>query len=223
VTRLQYYMLFLPLWAIYGANAIWRLVNFTYSEFKGMDSMNRFVWILGLPICATLLMLNLDRQGQIICACGLAVIFLISFLLQSYFNLRRHIFICVISLVIFACAFNHVCSQFKWSNKDQIADIRYIMETTSSSDTIQDGFQGLGVFRPHAYYYWFLHPEIQAMLDQKKLSDDLIAFMEKNKTKIVIYDDFLKALPEKFQQYIGSHFKPAAGEKRLVDIRIRIY
>ena len=61
------------------------------------------------------------------------------------------------------------------------------------------------------------------MLDQKKLSDDLIAFMEKNKTKIVIYDDFLKALPEKFQQYIGSHFKPAAGEKRLVDIRIRIY
>src|SRR5204863_8808030 len=38
----------------------------------------------------------------------------------------------------------------------QIEEIQYIMENTTPTETVMDGYRGSGVFRPHAYFFWFL-------------------------------------------------------------------
>ena len=91
------------------------------------------------------------------------------------------------------------------------------MSITSPNDAVQDGWSGKGVFRPHSYYYWFLHGEIRAMLTEKQLSDDLIAAMERTETKVVIYDGNLRALPGKFRKYVQEKFEPTGRD----DIFIR--
>jgi hypothetical protein len=47
---------------------------------------------------------------------------------------------------------------------DQLARLRLVLGLTSPRDTVFDGFTGAGAFRPHAYYWFFLHDEIRALL-----------------------------------------------------------
>jgi hypothetical protein len=71
------------------------------------------------------------------------------------------------------------------------------MNITTDEDTILDGWSGFGFLRSHAYYYFFLHSEMLAMLSEKERSDDLINSLEEKRTKVVIYDGSIKALPKK--------------------------
>ena len=80
------------------------------------------------------------------------------------------------------------------------------MDVTTEEDTVLDGWSGYGFLRPHAYYYYFLHSEMRAMLNEKESSDDIIDSLEKNHTKVIIYDNAIKALPKKLQNHITSNY-----------------
>src|SRR5262249_24067138 len=92
------------------------------------------------------------------------------------------------------------------SNSGQLADIKFIMDNTNPQDTVLDGWSGLGVFRPHAYYYHFLHAEIRAMLSNEKLAHNLITTLKQKRTKVIIYDTSIRALPPPFQEYITQNY-----------------
>jgi hypothetical protein len=47
---------------------------------------------------------------------------------------------------------------------------------------------------------------MRAMLSEKELSDDIIEALEKQRTKVVIYDSSIKALPKKVQKYILANY-----------------
>ena len=49
--------------------------------------------------------------------------------------------------------------------QDQLARLRLVLTLTTAKDTVFDGFTGAGAFRPHAYFYFFLHDEIRALLE----------------------------------------------------------
>lgn len=93
------------------------------------------------------------------------------------------------------------------SNSDQRARVDYVMRVTSPSDPVFDGYSGYGVFRPHAYWYWFLHNEIQLMLTPKELGPDIIDALQRQKVKIVILDRYSRMLPASVLQYIHSHYE----------------
>ena len=45
-----------------------------------------------------------------------------------------------------------------WSNRGQTAAIAQVCWLVGPDETVLDGYTGLGAFRHHAYYYWWLNP-----------------------------------------------------------------
>ncbi len=45
-----------------------------------------------------------------------------------------------------------------WSNRRQVAAMAEVCRLVGPNETVFDGFTGLGAFRRHAYYYWWLNP-----------------------------------------------------------------
>ncbi|MCX6580240.1 MAG: glycosyltransferase family 39 protein [Candidatus Aminicenantes bacterium] len=159
----QYYLLFLPLLAMY----------FAYIIIKCIESA-AFTFIFKKPVYAVTLL----------------------------------------AIILIAHPLYLVVTRHPQKNHRQLADIRYIMAATKPSEAVLDGFSGYGFLRPHAYYYYFLHKEMRAMLSEKELSDDIIKSAAGQNTKVVIYDRHLRALPLKVRQYIEANYAPGAIPSR---------
>ncbi|MCD6508245.1 glycosyltransferase family 39 protein [Candidatus Poribacteria bacterium] len=223
----QYYMLFWPFWAVYGAAAIWKALSLNRESFGDRRWIG---WGIGMAIYLGFIIYLLwirrwaevhptvlnSREIYPLMWLGIAIVSAMFALLKLPDDMRRGIIICLLSIGISAYPLDQMRAQLTQRNDNQLNDIRYIMSITSPNDAVQDGWSGKGVFRPHSYYYWFLHSEIRAMLTEKQLSDDLIAAMERAETKIVIYDGNLKALPEKFRKYVREKFEPTGRDDILI-------
>jgi hypothetical protein len=94
-------------------------------------------------------------------------------------------------------------------NQAQLQEIRYILTNTSEDDAVLDGWSGLGVFRPHAYFYFFLHEGVRARLAPQQLGSDIVQTLHARKPKIVIYDEQMRELPREVQQIITAHYRAA--------------
>ena len=88
-------------------------------------------------------------------------------------------------------------------------EIRYVLQTTSPTDTCLDGWTGLGVFRPHAWFYWFLHVEIRAMLSERT-KDEFAASLRSGSIapKLIFYDQDLKGLTVETAQFFEKRYEP---------------
>jgi 4-amino-4-deoxy-L-arabinose transferase-like glycosyltransferase len=229
----QYYMLFWPFWAVYGATAIWRALSLSREDFEASKRSRWIGWAIGITIYLGFIVYLLwiwrwaevhptvlnSRRAYPLMWLGVAIVSAAILLLKLPAGLRRGVIICLISIGISAYPLDQMRVQLERRNDGQLNDIRYIMRITSPNDAVQDGWSGKGLFRPHSYYYWFLHSEVRAMLTEKQLSDDLIAAMERAETKVVIYDGNLRALPEKFRRYVQERFKPAGRDDIFVRSR----
>ena len=98
--------------------------------------------------------------------------------------------------------------EFKRKNVQQLTNIRYVLENTLSDEKIMDGWEGIGVFRPHAYFYWMLHKEIQSLLTQdqkqqllKDLKTGKVApkFVNLDKNLIRLSPEITKFFEENYQ------------------------
>ena len=85
------------------------------------------------------------------------------------------------------------------------------------TDTVFDGYRGYGVFRQHAYKYWFLHEEVQMLLSENEKDYGIIQALEASKPKIVIVDDYVRALPKSLLAYIDRHY----ADTQFADLKIR--
>ena len=92
-------------------------------------------------------------------------------------------------------------------NDDQRARVNYVMANTKPTDTVFDGNSGYGVFRQHAFKYWLLHDEVQAMLTPEEKGPGLIESLEAQKPPIVIVDRFTQMLPPEVLDYINAHYE----------------
>ncbi len=124
-------------------------------------------------------------------------------------RVRRTYLALSIAIIIIIYPSVQTVGQLSQKNDGQLANVKYIMNTTTEEDTVLDGWSGFGFLRSHAYYYFFLHSEMRAMLSEKEKSDDLINSLEEKRTKVVIYDSSVKALPKKVQEYISARYKPS--------------
>ncbi len=95
-------------------------------------------------------------------------------------------------------------------NHPQRAQVEYILANTSATDAIFDGYSGLGLFRPHAYRYWFLHEEVQAMLPEQEKTSGIIEALEFKRPPLAIVDRWVKSLPPKVQTYLRDHYEDTA-------------
>jgi hypothetical protein len=100
--------------------------------------------------------------------------------------------------------FDAVC----WSNLDQMAYIELVDQKVAPDETVFDGYTGLGVFRRHAYYYWWLNPYSLALMSPDQRGRELLAALKKSPPKIVCFDENIKRLPQSVQAWIAENYRP---------------
>jgi hypothetical protein len=62
----------------------------------------------------------------------------------------------VLGAILVVLTLTPLYREFEWDrqpNDDQLAAISFVIDNSSPSDTVLDGFTGVGVFRPRAFYY----------------------------------------------------------------------
>jgi hypothetical protein len=70
-----------------------------------------------------------------------------------------------------------------------------------------DGWEGTGVFRPHAFHYFFLHDESVAMLPQAEVDAYLDALANgKIRPRLIAMDDHLVALGSRFVRFVKGNY-----------------
>ena len=96
---------------------------------------------------------------------------------------------------------------FALRNDGQLARLRFVFENTGPKDVVMDGWQGMGVFRPHAFHYFFLHPETVAMLPRPHL-DAYLDALESGaiRPKLIAMDWNLAALGPRFQEFVTRNY-----------------
>lgn len=97
-----------------------------------------------------------------------------------------------------------------WSTVQNIA---YVLQNTTPGETVLDGFSGLGVFRPHAFFYFFLHDEVRLMVGDEEwtalargLEEGTIA------PKLVLYDRHLQRTPPAVRERLLATYLPIGRE-----------
>jgi hypothetical protein len=77
---------------------------------------------------------------------------------------------------------------------------------------VMDGWQGTGVFRPHAFHYFFLHRETLAMLPQHELAMFLGA-LERGaiRPSLIAVDRHLMALGPRFHTFVRTRYTSSDG------------
>ena len=98
---------------------------------------------------------------------------------------------------------------FRVSNQPQVEEIRCVMERTSPQDKVFDVWTGIPVYRPHAWYFWFLHTEIQAMLPPEILEKGCLQALADPACRAFIWGDSFQQLPQSVRTFARAHYAPA--------------
>jgi hypothetical protein len=234
----QYYQLFLPLLAIYSAFILDKVIKFDIQKIISAIKAHKqrifplifAVFILMLIIAGLVFTLRMSKPSTnnlnsilkflhlkpAMLYLILWIPFVISAIVTFIFKKREYAVI-LIAIGIITHPLDQMINQLSQRNDWQIANIQYILDNTSPSEAVLDGWSGYGFLRPQAYYYYFLHGEMRAMLNEKELTDDLIKSVEERNTKIIIYDGDMRALPQKTKDYITNNYVPT----KMGDLYIR--
>lgn len=101
----------------------------------------------------------------------------------------------------------HVWDTREWLNDGQRTQLAYVFANSAPADRVLDGWRGLGVFRPHAWYYWHLPNDVRGMLPP----DALNAFLAdldagRVKPKLVVADINLTELSPRLVAFVRARY-----------------
>jgi hypothetical protein len=115
-----------------------------------------------------------------------------------------------LALLLLVCTFPLV-NQLEWLRRTGLATQRtgleFVLAHTGPEDLVFDGYSGLGVFRRHAYRYWFLHDEMLLMLSPAQRGADIVQALENPRVKVAIRDGFTSLLEPEVNRYLDANFR----------------
>lgn len=213
----QYISLFIPFMTLYAS---WAVIAYLSWLMKA-DARNRLFggWLLIIPgICIPLSLrytagyrfpLPLENFSvSMAITAGLLILSYILIMLPRSLNRLRRWAVVTFALAILARPFTYLIFYAQSDNRHQLNNLRTALKLTKPDERIMDGTSGLGLFRPTAYYYHYLHPGILLMLTEEEKGEKLLAALRKNSPKIIISDSYLKEFSPEVQDYIHSHYQP---------------
>lgn len=128
--------------------------------------------------------------------------------LKRSWNSKRYTRVACLGLAL-ACLLPLV-NQLSWlrrpGNSPQRRAIEFVHENVAPHEAVFDGYSGYGVFRPHAYKYWFLHDEMQQMLSEHERSTGIIDRLAHPTVRAAVRDEYSRELPNVVQTYLDEHF-----------------
>ena len=91
----------------------------------------------------------------------------------------------------------------------QLGRMRAVLDSTTPDQTVLDGFTGAGVFRPHAWYYFFVHEEIRPLLGPPEIGRLRAALRDGEiAPAIVLFDDDVQHLPAEITSFLRDNYAP---------------
>ena len=231
VPHRQYYLMFLPLGAVFASGAFLEAMGWAAAAVRGERARSaRSVLYIVTGTCAfvalVILALKILRPhflNDLMDAnnwlprtfhAELWLVALVSAAVCLLFrreNLPAAVLLAGLSLYPFRIMLDDVHD----TNTTTLNEIRYVLQNTSPTDTCLDGWTGLGVFRPHAWFYWFLHGEVRAMLSERT-KNELVANLRSGSIapKLIFYDQDLKGLTETAQFFEKCYESTGEGPIR---------
>ncbi len=192
---------------------------------RGLDRPPYYGWMLGLLLlCIPVAWLRSPglRVSTFAAVFGLAFVFTPLGNLGVYFvvpaaiatalnyGLRPRLILVNLFLVwILALPFVSIRRvSFSPSNQRILREFEFVHEFTRVDEPIFTGWWHSPPFRPHAYFYFFLHQEMRSTLTKDERGRNIVAILEAKKPKLVVYDRAVQALEPSVQEYIKGHYKP---------------
>jgi 4-amino-4-deoxy-L-arabinose transferase-like glycosyltransferase len=116
----------------------------------------------------------------------------------------------VLAVVLLVPGSLGLAAERRVSNHEQFAKLEYVWQNTKEDEAVFDCWTGLYVFRPHAFFYHFLGPDIRPTLDRidrSILRRDLIKALRETEPRVAFADSDCKQLPQEVRLYIQNHYR----------------
>ena len=208
VPHRQYALQFLPFLALYAALTLRDLV---FAGSRDLDtSLSRAVATSSVVGIGAMLFLAFPTLSSplFFTFMWLAVLGVVSLLL-----FRRQSRWIILALLLVPLSLNPLFeSRVFWERRNwsTLRNLSWVIENVSPQESVLDGFSGLGVFRPHAFFYYFLHDEMLLMLEdsdwrplERRLSDPEKA------PKLVVDDRFMARAPGRVRALVERNYRTA--------------
>lgn len=216
VPHRQYYLMFLPLMALYAATAMVDMIEFLAERWKqsmlrndlGLVILNVILWAIVATVIAWGLPVNPRapmrlRFTFLIGTLGIAVA-----VIHVLYGLRTTA-LAILLIVASIYPLKQLHGAFySLSNEAQIRNIRSVLENTSPREKVMDGQEGVGVFRPHAYFYWLLDPNIRVILSVEE-KQKLLAALHRGEIapKLINFDHALQDLSPEITKFFEENYE----------------
>lgn len=106
-------------------------------------------------------------------------------------------------------------AQLGRSNADKQASIRFVIENTAPRESVLDGYTGVGVFRPHAWRFYFLHAELRQMLGEAERRELLLGLRDGTiAPRLISYDGHSSRVSPEITAFFEEHYE-AVGQGSL--------
>ncbi len=218
----QYYLLWFPLAAVVAAHALVGWTRATWSR-----PMRRIVagTAVALAVGESILLVLAIRRGadgacphlferfSTVGVAAAAAVVPAALAGAAIFCAARNHRTCAMGLLV-ALGFGYAALRnldtLCWSNAPQREAIARVNRLVGPGETVLDGFTGYGVFRRHAYYYWWLNPYSLALMTPAEREGELLECLQRSPPKVVCMDENVRRLPEPIVAWIERHY--ADGE-----------
>jgi 4-amino-4-deoxy-L-arabinose transferase-like glycosyltransferase len=97
--------------------------------------------------------------------------------------------------------------------------VQYVLDHSTLHDTVLTSWRGAAPFRHHAYFYFFLHEELQLMIGRDVMSAQIARVLDERPPKIVILDQWLAKLDPRLLSRIVRDYEKKLG---VVHVRRRV-
>jgi 4-amino-4-deoxy-L-arabinose transferase-like glycosyltransferase len=116
----------------------------------------------------------------------------------------------VVGIVLVAqCAYflPQMKEMFQLRNQETLSELGYVLVNSRPDETVMDGWTGLGVFRPHAWFFYFLHPEMRKMITKDQL-ESLYQDLRTGRVvpRIILFDQDLSSLSPEITDFFKQHY-----------------
>ena len=214
----QHFLLILPLASLYGALGLLRIVEAVTNRVRGK----------ALPAAATLAFGALGVYGLsrlappelVLPSFAPFVLGALTLALGVYlWRGSRESALTIIVVLLSAYPLTRLRNMFDRGNWGTIQAVEYVLRNSAPWETTFDGFTGLGMFRPQAFFHHFQHPHA-FMLQSKEEHTEMYEALRSGRAapKFIFWSHYLRdAITPEITAFLEEHYVPTGLEP----IRVR--
>jgi hypothetical protein len=213
----QYCLIFVPLFAILAAVLLARVANTPWHDDVRPQPLGSTGVALVAIVTGAIALVDLRIARPVVLHPSLYPVIVVGGLVALLTLARRRRPFDALAIVAIAlCVYP---AQWSWwtlgeTSPVQTAGLRYVMSSTAPDAVVLDGWSGYGVFRPHAWYYWMLHPGVRAMLPASAGATltDLVG-TDAIHPDLIVLDSSLEAFDPDLEALVRSRYRYSGQPK----------